>query len=81
LFRNAVGVYDHGVRRFLLATIVAVVVAAPVSAAWGGSSAGSAPAAKTEVTKTGSSAGKSAPNGSYGAHGDGQCPFAETPAI
>jgi hypothetical protein len=68
-------------RRLLLATVAAVVIAAPVSAAWGGSSSTQAPASKTHVTKTGSAGGESAPNARSGGHGDGQCPFAEAPAI
>jgi hypothetical protein len=67
-------------RRLLLATVAAVAIAAPISAAWGSSST-PAPASKTHVTKTGSPEGESAPNARSGGHGDGQCPFAEAPAI
>jgi hypothetical protein len=67
-------------RRLLLATVAAVVIAAPISAAWGSSST-QEPASKTHATKTGSTGGESAPNARSGGHGDGQCPFAEAPAI
>jgi hypothetical protein len=61
-------------RRLLLATILAVVIAAPVSAAYGSGSDGSVPAGKA-----GSSGG--APAAPAAPHGDRDCPFAETPAI
>jgi len=70
-------------KRLLLATIVAVVVATPISVAWGsgGTGSGSPPAAKIEGSKQGGAGENTAPMGRGGAHGDGQCPFAETPAI
>jgi hypothetical protein len=68
-------------RRLLLATIVAVVVATPISAAWGSSSSSPAPAAKIELRKDGTGEGTRAPNANSGPHGDGQCPFADTSAI
>jgi hypothetical protein len=67
-------------RRLLLATVAAVVIAAPISAAWGSSST-QAPASKAHATKTGTAGGENAPNARSGGHGDGQCPFAEAPAI
>jgi hypothetical protein len=67
-------------RRLLLATAAAVVIAAPISAAWGSSST-PVPASKAHVTQTGSAGGESAPDARSGGHGDGQCPFAEAPAI
>ena len=58
-------------RRLLLATIVAVVIAAPVSAAYGGSSDGTAPAKPAA----------NAPAAPAAPHGGHDCPFAKSPAI
>lgn len=72
--------YPLAMKRFLFAAALAVVLAAPagVHAAPGGAQK---PVAKSTVAKKQAAKAKKAARSGRAAHGDGQCPFAKSPAI